>query len=213
MAAVGNVCGQFSAGGNTSAGIAGAAYSGRTGRILEKRFRITVADRSWIFPWGVTGIVPGSSQLSAQDRRRGITALHGILQGSTGGGICGAFVDLVGLIPVGGGNLFSGGVSEYLFKYSGRIKERRQRTAGDGGGLPASLSHPLLLHLSTCSETFFAQCFSAVSGNVLEVRRGSGGDRHTRTFHRRSIVSGKNISGYGGSVCLDGSDHSAECWF
>lgn len=34
---------------------------------------------------------------------------------------------------------------------------------------------------------------------------------HAGAFHRRGTVSGEDLPRYGGSVCLDGSDHCAQC--
>ena len=59
----------------------------------------------------------------------------------------------------------------------------------------------------------FAQRVSAISGNVLEVRSGGGSDWHSQSFHRWSTVSGEDLSGYGGSVCLDSGDRSTQCIF
>ena len=62
-------------------------------------------------------------------------------------------------------------------------------------------------------KAFFAQRVSAISGNVLEVRSGGGSDWHSQSFHRWSTVSGEDLSGYGGSVCLDSGDRSTQCIF
>ena len=59
----------------------------------------------------------------------------------------------------------------------------------------------------------FLLSVSAISGNVLEVRSGGGSDWHSQSFHRWSTVSGEDLSGYGGSVCLDSGDRSTQCIF
>lgn len=124
------------------------------------------------FYWGQYLRFSGSGQLPLQDHRRGTAAIYGILQSSTGGSVCSTHTDLVGLFHAGGGNLFSGGISEYLSEHAGGIKERRQRAVRDGGSLPPSLWHTVLLYLPSGVKAFSAQRISAISGNVLEVRSG-----------------------------------------
>ena len=141
-----------------------------------------MADRLRLFAGGGIGTSSGGHQLPLSAGGRSPASFHGILQGSTGSGICSAFADLVGFFHAGGGYLFSGSISEYLPEYAGRTKERGQRAVRDGGGIPPSPWYSVLLHLPSGVKAFFAQRVSAISGNVLEVRSGGGSDWHSQSF-------------------------------
>ena len=157
------------------------------------------------------GTAVSGGKLQIPSGRGDPAPVHGILQGSTGGGICGAFTDLVGIFPAGRGSLFFSSVFEYLSEYTGRLKKCGHRTDRDGRSVSSAVCHPLFLYLSSGAEAVSAQRISIIPGNELEIRSGSGSDRYTGAFHRWGIVSGEDLSRYGGSVCLDGSDHCAQC--
>jgi len=73
----------------------------------------------------------------------------------------------------------------------------------------SAVCHPLFLYLPSGIKAIPAQRISIIPGNELEIRSGSGSDRYAVAFHWRSTVSGEDLPRYGGSVCLDGSDHCA----
>ena len=73
----------------------------------------------------------------------------------------------------------------------------------------SAVCHPFFLYLPSGIKAIPAQRISIIPGNELEIRGGSGSDRYAVAFHRRSTVSGEDLPRYGGSVCLDGSDHCA----
>ena len=157
------------------------------------------------------GTAVSGGKLQIPSGRGDSASVHGILQGSTGGSICGAFTDLVGSFPAGCGGLFFSGVSEYLSEHIGRLKKCGRRTDRDGRSISTAVCHPFFLYLSPGAKAVPAQRVSIISGNELEIRCGSGSDRHAGAFHRRGTVSGEDLPRYGGSVCLDGSDHCAQC--
>lgn len=112
--------------------------------------------RYWHFFW--------RHQLPLSAGGRSPASFHGILQGSTGSGICSAFADLVGFFHAGGGYLFSGSISEYLPEYAGRTKERGQRAVRDGGGIPPSPWYSVLLHLPSGVKAFLLSAFQLSLG-------------------------------------------------
>lgn len=155
------------------------------------------------------GTVVSDGKLQIPSGRGNPAPVHGILQGSAGCSICGAFTDLVGSFPAGGGGLLFRGVSEYLSEHTGRLKKCGRRTDRDGRSVSSAVCHPLFLYLPSGIKAIPAQRISIIPGNELEIRSGSGSDRYAVAFHRRSTVSGEDLPRYGGSVCLDGSDHCA----
>lgn len=116
------------------------------------------------FCWGGIGTSSGGHQLPLSAGGRSPASFHGILQGSTGSGICSAFADLVGFFHAGGGYLFSGSISEYLPEYAGRTKERGQRAVRDGGGIPPSPWYSVLLHLPSGVKAFLLSAFQLSLG-------------------------------------------------
>ena len=176
---------------------------------LAERPWLAVADSRRLFAVSGFGTAVSGGKLQIPSGRGNPAPVHGILQGSAGCSICGAFTDLVGSFPAGCGSLLFSGVSEYLSEHTGRLKKCGRRTDRDGRSVSSAVCHPLFLYLPSGIKAIPAQRISIIPGNELEIRSGSGSDRYAVAFHRRSTVSGEDLPRYGGSVCLDGSDHCA----
>lgn len=163
MADSGNVCGQFPAGGDTFAGIAHCLlWPGRWSSGGVPLIRCGGSPSA--FAGGGIGTSSGGHQLPLSAGGRSPASFHGILQGSTGSGICSAFADLVGFFHAGGGYLFSGSISEYLPEYAGRTKERGQRAVRDGGGIPPSLGTQFFYIYRPALKPFLLSAFQLSLG-------------------------------------------------
>lgn len=123
-----------------------------------------MADCRRLFAGSGFGTVVSGGKLQIPSGRGNPAPVHGILQGSAGCSICGAFTDLVGSFPAGGGGLLFRGVSEYLSEHTGRLKKCGRRTDRDGRSVSSAVCHPFFYIYRPALKPFLLSAFQLSLG-------------------------------------------------
>ncbi len=194
--------------GGSASDAAGLGGTGSAGRLLAVGGAFSATDRRGICFRPGDRAAAGGGQQSLQAAGRGAGAGHGPAESHPRGVLCGAFPDLVAQRCAGHGCQFLHCTSQYLCKYLRGHPPCGPASAGDGAGVGDSCLEPFLLYIQAGFKALSGQRHSYFGGHELEVRRGSGGHRHSRFVRGGTALSVQNLSGHGGGFCMD-RDHGS----